>query len=85
MIRLQYNSPFYRPTSTISSVQAAISLSVATDKSVVSAPAVGSSTPGSNAERSVRSKPNANVFALGDYLIGDTDDNMITGHPDIRY
>lgn len=85
MIWLQYNAPFYRPTSTTFIVQAAISLSVATDSSVVSAPAVGSSTPGSIAERPIRSKPNVNVFALGDYLIGDTDDNMITGHPDIRY
>lgn len=25
------------------------------------------------------------VFAVGDYLVGDADDEYLSGHPDIRY
>ncbi|OUJ73370.1 hypothetical protein [Hymenobacter crusticola] len=65
-------------------MQAAISLSVTTDTSVASVPVV-SISPNLTSERPGHSKPTKNVFALGDYLIGDTEDNMLSGHPDIRY
>lgn len=28
---------------------------------------------------------NKYVVAVGDYLVGDTDDMLLSGHPDIRY
>lgn len=63
-----------------------MSLSATTDTSVVSVSAVSTtSTSGYLAEHPAYSKLNASFLALGDYLIGDTDDNMISGHPDIRY
>jgi hypothetical protein len=27
----------------------------------------------------------AAVFAVGDYLVGDAEDSLLNGHPDIRY
>jgi hypothetical protein len=27
----------------------------------------------------------AKVFAVGDYLVGDAEDELLSGHPDIRY
>jgi len=77
-----YNSPSYRPTST---VQSTISPSAVNDNSATSVPVVGITSGSVGAERLLHTKPKANVFAVGDYLIGDADDGMLNGHPDIRY
>ena len=82
LLGVQSNSSLYRPTST---VPATIPLSVVTDASVASGPTVSASTSGYISEHPAYGKYSTTVFALGDYIIGDTDDNMISGHPDIRY
>ncbi|WP_188812723.1 hypothetical protein [Hymenobacter cavernae] len=65
-------------------MQSTISSS-ANDNSAASVPASGTTLSGLGPQRPFHTKPTANVFAVGDYLIGDADDGMLNGHPDIRY
>ncbi|WP_157807713.1 hypothetical protein [Hymenobacter chitinivorans] len=42
-------------------------------------------SPASMAPEAEPAAPVARVLAVGEYLVGDAEDTLLNGHPDIRY